>query len=237
MSPTRSEIDLQHLGVILLSDTYQVIGMNDFAGQVLGMDPEQLGKPVYRYHPPQSHEKIGALLGHARGARSEMPVAMIIDVLGKVLMISVSRLQMAPGREGSYLVANFVDVTEKTGAQVNPQSGLVQLERFPVYDKQGLIFLDTAAIYFCRAEGNYCTVQTRDQAYFIHDTLKNIQERYARASFFRVHKSFVANLQHVKGIGRSPAGLPQLIFDLPQIPSIPVARRRISGLKKALGLS
>ncbi len=236
MDPTRSETDLQHLGVILLSDTYQVIGMNDFAARVLGMDPGQLGRPVHRYHPPRSHEKIGALLGQARDTNSGLPVAMIIDVLGKVLMISVSRLQMAPGQQRGFLVANFVDVTEKTGAQVNPHSGLVQLEKFPVYHKEGLIFLDTEAIYFCRAEGNYCTVQTRRRAYFIHDTLKNLQERYARASFFRVHKSFVANLKHAKAIGRSPAGRPQLVFDLPHIPPVPIARRRLGGLKKALGL-
>ncbi len=243
MPASQGKADFHHIGVVLLSEDYRVIGMNAFARQTLGLSRAEMGKSVYDYHPPRSRPKIGALLGQSRLPRPprsrppEVPVAMIIDVLSKVLMISVSRLEMVDSAAGACFVACFVDVTEQTGAELNPRSGLVQLKKFPIYDRGSFFFLDTAAIYFFQSDGNYCKVRTGEGLHHIHATLKYILERHAGPTFFRVHKSYVANLDHVKQIKRDRRGRTFVVFDRQGIPSIPLARRRVGELKRALGLA
>ncbi len=228
--------DFHHIGVVLLSEDYRVVGMNAFARRTLGLKRSDLGRTVYDYHPPRSRQKIGALLAQSRDLRREVPVAMIIDVLSKVLMISVSRLETVEPDQGAYWVASFVDVTQQTGAQRDPHSGLVQIKKFPIYDRGSFFFLDTSEIYFFQSDGNYCKVRTSDGLHHIHATLKYILERHAGPEFFRVHKSFVANLEHVKEIRRDPRGQSFVVFDRRDIPPVPLARRRLGELRRALGL-
>jgi len=220
-----------------VSEDYRVIGMNAHARHTLGLSRAEMGKSVFDYHPPRSRPKIGTLLGHTRLRPTEIPVTMIVDVLGKVLMISVSRLDLADSADDAYFVASFVDVTRQTGAELNSKSGLVQLKKFPIYDRGSFFFLDTAAIYFFQSDGNYCKVRTGEGPHHIHATLKYILERYQGSAFFRVHKSYVANLDHVKEIKRDRWGGAFVVFDRPDIPSIPLARRRMGELKRALGLT
>lgn len=222
--------------MVLLSADYRVVGMNAYARRTLDLDRADMGRPVFDYHPSRSRQKIGALLAQCRHADQELPVAMIIDVLGKVLMISVSCLEMAAPHPEAYWVASLVDVTRQTGAHRNPHSGQVQLAKFPIYERGCFYFLDTAEIYFFQSDGNYCKVRTAQGLHHIHASLKNILERHAGPEFFRVHKSYVANLRHVQEIRREANGRNLVVFDRPDIPPIPLARRRLARLKQVLGL-
>jgi DNA-binding LytR/AlgR family response regulator len=226
--------DCFNIGLALLSADFRVIGMNKYAREVLGPSVKNLGKSVFFYHPRKSYPKIEYLMRKSCEPTPDMPVAMIIDVSNKVLMINLCRLDMSKGSTESFFAMTFIDVTEQTEAKMNPNSGMVELKKFPVCYKDSFLFLDASSIYFIRSDGNYCKIFAEKRSYYLHLTLKNILKRYAGLHLFRVHKCFIANLQHVQKIKRIEKGQSILFFNNENIPSIPVARRRIRALKKAL---
>ncbi len=61
-----------------------------------------------------------------------------------------------------------------------------------------------------------------------------MQKRYKQKNLFRVHRSFIVNLDRVDKIKRDEKGHTFIIFDKEYIPAVPVAIRRVKALKKAL---
>ncbi len=194
------------IGLVLLSPDFRVIGMNRYAREILGLAVPDLGKSVFHYHSKKSYSKIEYLMQRSSEPDPDVPVAMIIDVLNKTLMINLSRLDMSKGSSKSLLAMTFIDVTEQTEAKMNPNSGMVELKKFPVCYKDSFLFLDASSIYFIRSDGNYCKIFTEKRSYYLHMTLNNILKRYAGLHLFRVHKCFIANLQHVQKIKRIEKG-------------------------------
>lgn len=235
VSPVCRFVEGLNIGLVLLSADYCVVGMNDFARRTLSLTPSELGKPVLQYHAPKSRDNVSHLLMQTLEEPSGTPVAMIIDVLSKVLMISVSKLEMTASFSRPLFVASFVDVTAQTGATVNPESGLIKLKKFPIYDKKDLLFLDARSIYLFAADKNYCRVFSAEGKYYIQLTLKQVLQRCTEPGFLMVHKSYVVNLEHVSEIRRDH-GQYSIVFDKEDIPHVPVARRRQNPLKAALGL-
>jgi DNA-binding LytR/AlgR family response regulator len=225
-----------NIGLLLLSPDYRVLGMNAFASEKLKLTREQLGKSVMNYHAARSREKVMSLLKQAHQQEPGSPTAMIIDVLNKVLLISVYSLEMMDDAGEPYLISTLLDVTKETGAALNPQSGMVELTKFPIYHGGNLLFLDSQSIYFFAADKNYCRVFSDTGKYYIQLTLKEVLQRYAGKNFVRIHKSYVVNLQRIREIKRDH-GHHEVVFDSPQIPQVPVARRRLNALKTAFGLA
>ena len=224
------------LGLILLDQDYQVVGMSGWAMEILGMEPGRLGQRVFDYHPSGSRPKISEFLRLARKSPPEAPVAMIIDVLGKVVTIGLAPLHMAPHWETSFLVATIMDATEDMGAVVEPTSGQVRLSKFPVYQNGSFCFVDSASIFYFQADGNYCRIHTGVTSHYVLMTLKNVLRRYTGPQFFRVHKSYVANLDKIGELKLKGGGQAEIVFDSPGVEPVPVARRRLPELRKILGL-
>ena len=233
MSPGLRFVEGPDIGHVLLSADYCVVGMNAFARRTFGLTRSELGKPVLQYHAPRSRGLVSDLLMQTLEEPSGAPVAMIIDVLSKVLMISVSKLDMTAPASAPFFIASFVDVSAQTGATVNPQSGLIELKKFPVYHKRDLLFLDARSIYYFAADKNYCRVFSSQGKYYMQLTLKQVLQRCTEPRFVMVHKSYVVNLENVSEIKRN-RGRYSIAFDMKDIPHVPVARRRLNSLKAAL---
>ncbi|MBT0606706.1 LytR/AlgR family response regulator transcription factor [Aequorivita echinoideorum] len=62
-----------------------------------------------------------------------------------------------------------------------------------------LVFLSASDILYCESDGNYCKIFTEDQKHiFVTKKLKEIHQLLPGELFFRVHKSYVVNLQKIK---------------------------------------
>jgi len=224
------------IGQIILSSELKVIGMNAYAREVFGSSVSDLGKSLFDYHPRKSHPKIDYILKRSRQGDSQIPLAMVIDVMGKVLMINFSRLEMVAGNPGPLFSMTFIDVSDQTGAAINPASGNVEFTKLPVWHKNALIFLEAAAVYYFESDGNYCRIVTRQRTYHLQITLKSILKRYTGSSFFRIHRSYIVNLNKVSKLKHSETGQYFVAFEARHIPELPVARRRVGELKKILSL-
>lgn len=226
---------LLDIGLVILSSDFRVVGTNDHARRVFGPALDDMGRSLFHYHPEKSRGKLRGLLQEMGQTPRGLPKTMIIDVLGMAVMYNLSRLSIALPTEQTYWSVAFIDVSEQTCAEKNPDSGLVEMRKIPVLDGENYRFLSTDSVHCIESDGDYCKLFTNERMYYVHMSLKTVLLRYPAAGFFRAHKSFIVNLSRVASVVRS-TGQAQAVFDDTALPPVPVSRRMAAPLKKALTL-
>ena len=98
---------------------------------------------------------------------------------------------------------------------------------------KGVDFLELGNIVFCQADDNWTTITHRSQKTSnVCQTLKSIETRIDNNRFFRVHRSFLVNMDCIETIYGSYE-----ILELKGGYRIPVSRRRRSALKAAITIA
>ena len=79
-----------------------------------------------------------------------------------------------------------------------------QVNKIAVPASDGLIFLNTSDIIYCEASSNYTIICTANNNHIMSSkTLKEYEEMLDETKFFRCHKSYLINLDHIKKFTRS----------------------------------
>ena len=108
-------------------------------------------------------------------------------------------------------------------------------ERIPVEKGGKKILIAIDKIRFVMARDDYAYLQTDTDRYFSTVSLAQLEKRLDGHGFFRVHRGYLVNLSHVEEVEPVPGGTLLLSLNATD-EKIPVSRRRVSSLKKALGL-
>jgi len=90
------------------------------------------------------------------------------------------------------------------------------------------------SILFAQANGDYVRIVTAEGKYLLRTTLAELEERWARFGFVRVHRQYVANAQSAVEVRPLLGGTAELVFADGQV--IPIARRHLAELRRALGV-
>jgi DNA-binding LytR/AlgR family response regulator len=91
-------------------------------------------------------------------------------------------------------------------------------------------------IVFVCAQRECIIIHTYDDQAITHFTLELLAERLPRKMFFRVHRSYLVNISHIKEIRSHLNGSYRLRMNDRDKSEVPVSRSRVSGLKEYLGL-
>ncbi len=111
----------------------------------------------------------------------------------------------------------------------------VTIERIPVEKGGKKILIGIDKIRFVMARDDYAYLQTDTDRYFSTVSLAQLEKRLDGHGFFRVHRGYLVNLSMVEEIESVSGGT--LLLTLNGVEEkIPVSRRRVSSLKKALNL-
>jgi two-component system LytT family response regulator len=71
----------------------------------------------------------------------------------------------------------------------------------------GLVFVATQDILYCEAESNYTkVVLTNNRKILVAKVLKEIDDALSGEDFFRIHNSFLINVNHIKRFVRGDGG-------------------------------
>lgn len=119
--------------------------------------------------------------------------------------------------------------------QVALQAQVQRSERIPVEKGGKKILIGIDQIRFVMARDDYAYLQTDTDRYFSTVSLAQLEKRLDGHGFFRVHRGYLVNLSLVKEVESVSGGTLLLTLDGVE-EKIPVSRRRVSSLKKALGL-
>jgi hypothetical protein len=239
-------------GMVWLDDEQRITALNDVAMQILGplvqasmgIAPGALVRSnILNVHPPKSREKIEFLLrrngAHGHGMVSPPPVAMMINIPDRLLMIKVSQMMGATGAAGACMI--FYDLTDATTAPAPaPAAGAPEeprlLSRIPVYRRDRIVLVDVKDIARFESDGHYTNIFTPHDRFMCNLSMAVLEQRLNPANFLRVHRSHIINLDHVVELMRVDDGMMAVMPPGLGQP-VPVSKNNLAKLKSRFGLS
>jgi two-component system response regulator LytT len=110
-----------------------------------------------------------------------------------------------------------------------------QAERIPVEKSGKKLLVSTDKIHYIMAKDDYSYLHTEADRYLSTVSLAQLEAKLESHGFYRVHRRYLVNLACVEEV--SPVTGGTLLLTLTgEEERIPVSRRRVASLKKALGL-
>ncbi|NUA31331.1 PAS domain-containing transcriptional regulator [Cupriavidus basilensis] len=238
-------------GIVWLDAQGHVTAFNDVALQILGPASEQslgvsqdalIGIDVVQLHPEKSREKLRFLLQaeDASGCpvKSPPPLAMMINIPDRILLIKVSKMTASGGACGTCMI--FYDVTDITtepddqgagGQAPSPR----RLFKIPVYRKNRVILVDLKDIVRFQGDGHYTTIVTKDERYLSNLSLTDLELRLDDSIYLRVHRSHIVSLAHAIEVVKSEEHFHLVMADADNT-LVPVSRSKATQLKERLGV-
>lgn len=125
----------------------------------------------------------------------------------------------------------------KVIARVKPMmdGGKSSIERIPVEKGGRKVLIPVDQIRYIMAKNDYSCIFTEDDRYLSTTSLAQFESKLGDFGFFRVHRCYIVNLANVEDVETVPSGAIQLGVSGVE-DRIPVSRRRVVPLKKALNL-
>lgn len=253
---TRRDQTFQHKleqfnpGMVWLDATNRIVALNDVAMQILGPAAQEslgvsgenlLGLDVLQMHSEKSREKLRFLLRSGSEAscpvKSPPPIAMMINIPDRMLLIKVSKMVGTAGPCGTCMV--FYDLTDATTAPFEHLEAHTRMPRrllkIPVYRSNRVVLIDLKDVVRFQGEGHYTTIVTKDDQYLSNFSLTDLESRLDPGIYFRVHRSHIVNLQCAVELVRGDESVSLMLADAARS-VVPVSRSRTAQLKELLGI-
>ncbi len=116
-----------------------------------------------------------------------------------------------------------------------PQEGM-RVERIPVEKAGKKLLLQVEDIFYVMAKDDYSYLHTDGERYLSTISLAQLEKRLELSGFFRVHRRYLVNLAQVREVVPMYGGTLLLTLRDKEETQVPVSRRRVPSLKKAIGL-
>jgi two-component system, LytTR family, response regulator len=110
----------------------------------------------------------------------------------------------------SFSLARVAELTSVTAAE--PGGDGYAGGYFPVRTGEKILPLRVADVYAAVASGNYVSLQTKGKSWLVRDTLAEIEARFARLGFVRIHRSVLINIERIAELEPLPNGEYEVIL-------------------------
>lgn len=120
--------------------------------------------------------------------------------------IDIDELKKAVSKVGDRLnVRDEKNVNEKLQVLVENNRSQSNNKKISLPTQTGINFVLVRDIVMCKAEGNYSIINIKDrkQQEIVSRTLKDFEEMLNGFNFFRVHRTYLINLDHIKEYNRT----------------------------------
>lgn len=125
---------------------------------------------------------------------------------------------------------------DKVEARLAPSAQRNTVERIPVEKGGRKVLVPVDQIRYIEAKDDYSCIYTDQDRYLSTISLAKLEAKLTPHGFFRVHRGYIVNLDHVEDVEVISSGILQLGLKGIEGKKIPVSRRRVVSLKRALGL-
>ena len=133
--------------------------------------------------------------------------------------------------------ARLVQALDKVQARVKPpKQSSPSVERIPVEKSGRKVLVPVDQIRYIEAKDDYSCIYTDTDRYLSTISLARLEAKLTEHGFFRVHRGYIVNLDNVESVDTISSGILQLGLKGIDEKKIPVSRRRVVALKRALGL-
>ena len=119
-----------------------------------------------------------------------------------------------------------------------PERGLSLPSRIVGLSDERMVLLHRPEVRFAEADGNDVWLVTADEGRLQAAVrgIDKLEEELAGSEFLRVHRRFLVNLSCVRAVERGPRGELSLIMDSGGRDAVPVSRRNVPAVRRALGI-
>ncbi|MGB1017676.1 MAG: LytR/AlgR family response regulator transcription factor [Chitinophagales bacterium] len=93
-------------------------------------------------------------------------------------------------------------------------------------------FINKNNIIYCKADVSYTTIYLENKKIVSTNNIKKIEDILTESNFFRLHKSFIVNIDKIQKVLKTEGGS----VIMPNDVQIPIARRRKDEFMKMLGI-
>ena len=125
---------------------------------------------------------------------------------------------------------------DKIVEHIKPLNLPVSVERIPVVKSGSKVLGPMDQIRFIEAKDDYSCIYTESDRFLSTISLQKLEDRLVGHGFFRIHRSYIVNLEYVADVEVISAGILQLTIQGFEDKHISVSRRRVVALKRALGI-
>lgn len=125
---------------------------------------------------------------------------------------------------------------DKIIEHIKPLNLPVSVERIPVVKSGSKVLVPIDQIRFIEAKDDYSCIYTESDRFLSTISLQKLEDRLVGHGFFRIHRSYIVNLEYVADVEVISAGILQLTIQGFEDKHISVSRRRVVALKRALGI-
>jgi two-component system response regulator LytT len=131
-----------------------------------------------------------------------------------------------------------LDRLKQAISRLEPSGGQApaRVDRIPVEKAGKKLLVNVEDILYIMAKDDYSYLYTSADRYLSTISLAQLENRLKPSGFFRVHRRYLVNLATVKEVVPMYGGTLLLTLSDDEATQIPVSRRRVPSLKKALGL-
>ena len=114
------------------------------------------------------------------------------------------------------------------------KDNLQKTKKIPLGLSNKIILVDYEDILYCKSDGSYTTIFMRNgDEHVVSKNIKHIEELLPDTVFLRIHKSYIVNLNEIKGLIKQGAG--ELILSNEKI--IPISRSHRKNIFAALNIT
>ena len=238
-------------GMVWLDKENRVTALNDVALQTLGPSAEHsfgirpdslVGLDVLQLHPEKSRGKLQLLLrpDSAPGCpvKSPPPMAMMINIPDRILMVKVSKMVGGEGVCGTCMIFyDMTDLTTQPAAKNNAKGDRPRLLfKIPVYRKNRVVLVNLPDVIRFESSGHYTNIITRDDRFMSNLSLSDLEARLDPEVYLRVHRSHIINLHFAVEFIRGDDSASVVMADL-SAAAVPVSRSHVTQLKEMLGIT
>ncbi len=129
-------------------------------------------------------------------------------------------------RVGNNMTSRLTELVQnlKHGSSENFKIALPTLE--------GLVFVNVKDILYCEASSNYTQIFTTEEKYLVSKTLKEYDELLSDHNFFRIHNSYLININSIKKYVKGEGGYVVLNNNI----SLDVSKRKKEAFLNRIGV-
>jgi len=186
--------------------------------------PDESGLSIREYYNQNQFEiiVITAYPKYAVSAiKSEVLDFLIKPVKQNDLIEAIERYKKRLASLSEFKIATFIDNLEND-LEINKKILFPSKNTYHIEKIHNIIY--------CKAEVNYCYIHTTNKnPYLITTTLKHLEDLLPEKLFFRTHKSYLVNLNHIRSFDKKEM---ELVLENNQV--VKVAHRRADELLRRL---
>ncbi|WML43024.1 LytTR family DNA-binding domain-containing protein [Neobacillus sp. PS3-40] len=108
--------------------------------------------------------------------------------------------------------------------------------KLAIETQKGFIYLSPKEIFFIEKQGREVIIHTKTEKITATYTLNELLEKLGPFSFFRTHKSYLVNLEHIKELRAWFSGSYNLIMHNKEQSEVPVSRNYVKDLRVRIEL-